>query len=352
MTSTTRQEAAPRDPAAGAPPRPPMHPASGVREMKLRPHELTDAITPAEQLFVLAHFGVPRVDPAEWSLTIDGLTERLSHFSLDALKAHPKRIVEAVHQCAGSPLHPAVPTRRAANLRWGGVDLATLLGKIGIDRRARYIWSYGLDGGSFFDRSCDWYVKDLPLERLAAGDVLLAYELNGAPLAAEHGFPLRLVVPGYYGTNSVKWLWRLRLAEARAEGLFTAILYDDAVDIEKPTVAPPQRRPVWALAPEAIIVAPAPDTVVALGKPVEIWGWAWSFGGITAVEVSVDGGVHYGPAVPEKRRGWSWQRFSSRWTPAATGEVTLSVRAFTDDGVGQPSAGARNAIHTVRIMIR
>ena len=70
--------------------------------------------------------------------------------------------------------------------------------------------------GDFAGTSCDWFVKDLPVARLAAGDLLLAYELNGAPLPAEHGFPVRLVVPGYYGTNSVKWLWRLHLAEGRA----------------------------------------------------------------------------------------------------------------------------------------
>jgi DMSO/TMAO reductase YedYZ molybdopterin-dependent catalytic subunit len=71
---------------------------------------------------------------------------------------------------------------------------------------------------------------DLPLERFAAGDVLIAYELNGAPLPAEHGFPARLVVPGYYGTNSVKWLWRLRFAEHRAEGPFTTTFYNDSAE--------------------------------------------------------------------------------------------------------------------------
>lgn len=196
MISGNTHGAAQRDPEAGAPRRPPMHPASGVRDMKLQPHEMTDSITRAEQLFTLAHFGIPRVDPAQWSLTIDGLTERIGCFSLDTLRARPKHIVEAVHQCAGSPLHPEVPTRRVANLRWGGVDLVTLLSEIGIDPRARYIWSYGLDGGSFAGTPCDWYIKDLPLERLAVGAVLLAYELNGTPLPAEHGFPLRLVVPG------------------------------------------------------------------------------------------------------------------------------------------------------------
>jgi sulfane dehydrogenase subunit SoxC len=183
--------------------RPPMDPASGVRRVKLRPHETTDAVTATENLHVIAHLGVPRVDSAQWSLAIDGLVGRAHTLSLDELRARPKRTVESVHQCCGSPLEPTVPTRRVTNVRWGGVDLAALLNELQIDPRARFLWSYGLDGGDFAGTSCDWFVKDLPLERLAAGDVLLAYEPNGAPLPAEHGFPVRLVVPGYYGTNSV-----------------------------------------------------------------------------------------------------------------------------------------------------
>jgi DMSO/TMAO reductase YedYZ molybdopterin-dependent catalytic subunit len=155
--------------------------------------------------------------------------------------------------------------------------------------RARFLWSFGLDGGSFADETCDWFVKDLPLARLQAGSVLIAYELNGAPLPPEHGFPARLVVLGYYGTNSVKWLWRLCLAEHRIEGLFTRRLYNDALEAPDIAAGLPSSRPVWATAPESIIVAPAPDTVLAADETTDIWGWAWSFRGIAAVEITVTG---------------------------------------------------------------
>lgn len=338
--------------AHAAPNRPPMEPAVGVRRVPLRPHEMTGALTATEDLFVLAHLGIPRVDPAQWSLAIDGLVRRTQVFTLDDLKARPKTMVEAMHQCVGNPLEPNVPTRRVANVRWGGVDLAALLDELAIEPQARFLWSYGLDGGDFAGTSCDWYVKDLPLERLAAGGVLLAYELSGAPLPAEHGFPVRLVVPGYYGTNSVKWLWRMHLAERRAEGPFTTVFYNDsrsAVDI---AAGLPSLRPVWAIAPESLIVAPAPDAVVAVGEPIEIWGWAWSFRGIAAAEVSVDGGATFTRAALEPRRGWRWQRFSLRWRPSDRGEALLSVRALEADGTGQPFEGARNAIHTVPIVVR
>jgi sulfane dehydrogenase subunit SoxC len=337
---------------SSTPIRPPMDPASGVRRVKLRPHETTDAVTATDNLFVLAHLGVPRIDPAQWSLTIDGLVGRARTFRLDDLKARPKRTVEAVHQCCGNPLEPTVPTRRVTNVRWAGVDLAALFNELEIDPRARFLWSYGLDGGDFVGTSCDWFVKDLPLERLAAGDVLLAYELNDAPLPAEHGFPVRLVVPGYYGTNSVKWLWRLHLVERRAEGPFTTVFYNDNVSANDVAAGLPARRPVWAIAPESIIVAPAPDSVVAVGEPTEIWGWAWSFRGIAAVEISVDGGANFTRATLGPRRGWTWQRFSLSWRPTERCDALLSVRALEVGGATQPLEGARNSIHAVRIVVR
>src|SRR5262245_24681229 len=333
------------------PARPAMDPGMPQRRIKLHPHEMASAVTAASNLFVVAHFGVPRVDPAQWSLSIGGMVERPRSFGLDELKARPKRVLEAVHQCCGSPLEPTVPTRRVANVRWGGADLAALLDELDLDPSARFLWSFGLDGGEFVRTRNDWYVKDLPIERLAAGDVLLAYELNGRPLPAEHGFPLRLVVPGYYATNSVKWLWRLHLAGRRAERPFTTAFYNDHPGI-RGAAAGKRSRPVWATAPESVIVRPAPGTRIAVGEPVEIRGWAWSFNGATALEVSFDDGASFTRAALERPRGWAWQSFSLLWMPLEPGEVRLSARAFDADGAAQPLDGARNAVHTVPVLVQ
>jgi sulfane dehydrogenase subunit SoxC len=331
--------------------RPPMDPDRGVRSIKLAPHQLADQVTPTDGLFVLAHLGVPRVDAAQWSLVIDGLVDRDFTLTLDELKAMPKTVVESVHNCCGSPLEPRVPTRRVANVRWGGVDLARLLDQLGVDADARYLWSYGLDGGEFAGRRCDWFVKDLPIERLTVGGVLVAYELNGEPLPVEHGFPARLVVPGYYGTNSVKWLWRLCLADRRADGLFASELYNDDLSDADVAAGLPKRGPVWAIAPDSIIVTPPPDAVLAKREPVEISGWAWSFREIEAVEVSTDGGENFARAALEERRRWAWRRFTLSWKPARAGETTIVARAIEAGGTAQPRDGARNAVHAVRVTI-
>ena len=234
----------------------------------------------------------------------------------------------------------------------GGADLAALFHEVGIDPRARFLWSYGRDGGTFAGTPCDWYVKDMPLARISAGDVLLAYEVNGAPLPPEHGFPVRLVIPGYFGTNSVKWLWRLHLAEQRAGGLFTTRFYNDATSADDVAAGLPPQRPIWATVPESIIVAPAPDSTLALGEPAEIWGWAWSFRGIAQVDVSLDGGASFVTARLEEKRGFAWQRFALPWRPAERGEALLCARAFETAGAGQPRDGARNAMHTVPVVVR
>ena len=233
--------------------------------------------------------------------------------------------------------------RRIANVVWRGVDLADLLRDCGAQPQAQFLWAYGLDHGDYDGVSAKWYVKDLPLRRLDDGGVLLAYAVNGEPLTPEHGFPLRLIIPGYYGTNTVKWLWRLELAEGRATGPFTTELYNDP----DPTTG--GTRPVWEAPPESLIVAPAPSALSA--TPREIWGWTWAAAGVARVDVSIDGGNTWSPARLESRRQWSWQRFAFDWRPAGAGSYTLAARATDTRGAVQPMHKARNAVHTVTVAI-
>jgi DMSO/TMAO reductase YedYZ molybdopterin-dependent catalytic subunit len=324
-----------------------LEPARPFMRHPLRPHQLEDRVTRTEDAIVLCHLGVPRLDAATWSFSIDGLVRHPMRLSLAELMHRPRIEITSVHQCCGSPLEPEKPTRRVCNVVWGGVRLADLLAECQPDPAARFVWSRGADYGVFNGLDCNAYVKDLPLDR-AAADVLVAYEMNRAPLQPEHGLPARLIVPGYYGTNSVKWLTGITLSESRAASPFTTRWYNDPVrDVSGRATG--AATPVWSIAPESVIVAPAPDRSVARRAPVEVWGWAWADGGVSAVEVSIDGGASWRPADLEPPIGRAWQRFSVIWRPAQAGRYELCSSARTAEGRRQPASGARNELHRVAI---
>ena len=322
-----------------------MEPAGFFRRVPLAPHQLRERLTPTSDAIVLCHLGVPRFDRDAWSLTVDGLVARTLRLSFADLAAFPKTEVATVHQCAGSPLAPREPTRRVCNVRWSGARLTDILAACHPTTPAAYLWSFGADHGEFGGLVHDAYVKDLPLVR-AAHDVLVAYEINGAPLPAEHGFPARLVVPGFYGTNSVKWLTRMTLAATRAESAFTTRWYNDPI-----SDAGSETTPVWSIAPESVIVSPAPGQVLAGDARHDIWGWAWADGGVARVEVSADGGRHWQEAEVEGQAGREWQRFRLSWRPSAAEAAVLCARSHGRDGKIQPDHDRRNAVHRVEIFV-
>ena len=311
-----------------------------VADYKLKPDELVDAVTPTSDLFVLAHLGVPDISLDTWSLTLDGLVERPMKFDFASITKFPKRTLLAVHKCSGSPLKPTVPTRQVANVEWAGIDLHDFLSAAGAAPNATYLWAYGLDNGEFAGHEQDSYLKDIPLSRVREEGALLAYELNGQPLPLEHGFPLRLVVPGFYGTNNVKWLHKLHVATERARSAFTTTYYNDPLPGKDAT------KPVWEIEPECQFVYPDADADVPVGD-VEVWGWCWSNCEVVGVEVSSDDGFSWQDALVEPRRQWSWQRFSHTLHIDIPGEVNLVCRATDAKGRTQPLSGARNEIYSI-----
>ena len=319
-----------------------------VRDYNLEPDAMTERITPAEDLFVLAHIGVPEISVSNWTLEICGLISKPVTLNFDSLSEFPKRTLETVHKCAGSPFDPTVPTRQVGNVIWGGIDIRDLMDAVGVQMAATYLWAFGPDHGKFADAEHHNYQKDVPLARIADGDVLLAYELNGERLSAKHGFPVRLVVPGYYATNSVKWLYRLEFADRRADGFFTTTLYNDPDFKADPSGN--TKSPVWEIAPESLIVSPAAD-VDLQNSDTEIWGWAWSNCQVRSVEVSTDGGQTWENAALEPPKERSWQRFSYPWTPTGSGTFELSCRATDVKGESQPAKSARNAVHTISVSV-
>jgi sulfane dehydrogenase subunit SoxC len=314
-----------------------------VFNVSIAPVHLSRRLTRTEDLFVLAHMSVPNVHENDWSLEICGLVDRPAAISFDQLLDYPRRTIEAVHECAGNPFEPSEPARQVANVKWGGVDLKDLFNGVKIDPSATHLWAYGLDYGGFGGLQTSHYRKDVPLTRIGTSDVMIAYELNGERLSSEHGFPARLVVPDFYGTNSVKWLCRLELADQRPEGIFTTQFYNDAIQGGG-------TKPVWAIEPESMFVSPVPDSKMRL-QASEIWGWAWSSSPIKLVEVSFDGGRTWREAQIESRQEHSWQKFRTDWSPPQPGEYQLRCRATDDQGRVQPVMGARNSIYTVNVVV-
>lgn len=320
----------------------PMSPHETTR-FKLRPDQLVSRVTPTESIYVLAHFGVPRIEAADWRLEVAGLVARPLTLTLDAIKAFPKVEIESFIKCAGFPHDDTINTRAVSNAVWGGARLADVLEAAGVAPEARYLWAFAPDHGTYARWSAPRYAKDLPMDRAWAGDVLLAYEVNGEPLPATHGFPLRLFVPGFYGTNNVKWLCRLEAAAERVAHVFTTELYNDPVG----PAGEGHTAPVWRAAPEALIVEPADRGEIAAGD-IDVWGWCWGADEIVAVDVSIDGGQSWRPARVTPRRQWEWQAFTAECTLPA-GAHKILARARDAAGRVQPPRAARNAMHEIDV---
>ena len=305
-------------------------------------HALEKWITDEEDLFLVTHMGFLEVDPAEWYVEIGGLVDSPVTLRLPDLQAIPKREYMSFHECAGSPLAPTEPKRRIGNVVWTGVPLADVLHRAGIRGEASFIWTAGLEWGEYAGLVNETFQKDLPIAKALSPEVLLALEVNGKPLSPDRGGPVRLVVPGWYGTNSVKWIGSITAADRRAPGPYTTRFYND------PT--PTGTRPVWATAPESVIVAPDPALPLGTGRICLIWGWAWGDAPIASVEVSVDGGDTWHAASIGARKDRSWQKFEYEWQPPE-GRYVVMCRCTDVNGETQPAADARNAIHEVTVTV-
>ena len=300
----------------------------------------TNYITPVADVFQVNHFDVPKIRPEGWTIKVGGLAKWQLDLTMADLEDMPHTEVTAFHECAGSPIHPHIPQRRIANIKWTGVPLALILREIGVDERARYVLSRGADGGTWQSMRHPSYEKDLPLAKALDLSVLLAVAMNDAPLSIGHGGPVRLVVPGYYGTNSTKWLRQILISAGRSKSAFTTTYYTDR-EVIGGTI---RETPVWDVAPNSIIVAPSSRHPVGRGQG-EIWGWCWGVHPITRLDVSTDNGESWTSAELNTRNGYSWQRFSLSWVPPAAGEYCISSRATDDRGRTQPEETRRNRVY-------
>jgi DMSO/TMAO reductase YedYZ molybdopterin-dependent catalytic subunit len=319
-------------------------------------------ITPNRQFYLRNHFAIPRIPRDAWRLAIAGAVARPTRLTYEQLRALPHRVILTTMECAGNgraymdPQPSGEPWRYGAvsAAEWIGVPLAAVLALAGLRASAREIAFEGADSGSVRDAEQTMsYARSLPVRQALHRDTLLAWAMNGEELPEEHGFPLRLIVPGWYGMASVKWLTRI---EARTEP-FAGFFQRDRYVLDSPTA--PDPVPLTRMPPRSLIIDPPEGATLAPGDN-RIRGLAWSgAGAVTRVEVSVDDGATWAPAeFTSARTPYLWRRWEYAWTASANREAVLCSRAFDARRHAQPLGAvwnrlgyANNAVQRVRVSI-
>ncbi len=304
-------------------------------------------VTPIELFFVRNHAPAPAIEPDAYRLRVEGLVERPRDLSLAELKELPAVTLEATLQCAGNrrdqlmalehiPGEVGWGSEAISHGVWRGVPLRAVLARAGVRASARHVAFEGLDeieqGGAAFGLG-----GSVPLEKGLAGDVLLAYELNGAPLPAEHGFPLRAVVPGYIGARSVKWLGKIRLQREPSDNYYQAHAYKlFPPDVRAETADWARGLMLSELSLNAAVCAPEPGARLKAGRN-RIMGYAAAGGNRTVerVDVSADGGRAWVEAELSARKPWSWRLWSVA-LDLPPGEHELVARAWDSAANTQP----------------
>ncbi len=308
---------------------------------------LDDFVTRTEDFFVRCHFPIPEIARDRWRLGINGQVEQTLELSLDALRALPAVSVMATLECAGngrvflSPRAEGTQWERGAvgNAVWTGVPLKTVLERAGVKPAASEVILIGSDHGEIETApgpgGSIHYARSVPLGK-ANDDVLLAWAMNGADLTPAHGFPLRAIVPGWYGMASVKWLDEIVVTDRPFHGYYQSVDYA----YWSRSNGEPSLVPITALQVKAQIARPSPWETVPRGEAYLVRGAAWSSAAaIIRVEISTDGGAHWADARlgdQAERNAWRWWEYD--WTtPSTPGRNTLMVRAHDEKGRTQPA---------------
>jgi DMSO/TMAO reductase YedYZ molybdopterin-dependent catalytic subunit len=311
-------------------------PRPDVRLLDVR--TITGPITPADQFFTTQHYGHPVVDPSSFRLRVSGMVDRELSLSLDDLRAMGGTEIVAGFECSGNrrPLQGL-----SGNGRWTGVPLRAVLDRAGLKAEAREIVFFGADRGKeeveFRTQKYEveqQYGRSMTRDQVMGTETLLAYAMNGAPLTRHQGFPLRVLVPGWYGAPNVKWLAEIHVQDVAYLGKYQARWYrtlrGEVINGELKWV----EKPITHQQLKSFIAR-----VTKRGDAVRVVGVVLNDGtAIRSVEVKVDDGpwqqATLDPSTTEK---YSWKLFSYDWTGATPGEHTIVSRVTDVNGQVQPT---------------
>jgi DMSO/TMAO reductase YedYZ molybdopterin-dependent catalytic subunit len=324
-------------------------------------------VTPVGMHYLLIHYDVPAVAAGAWRLHLGGAVERTVSLSLAELRSLPSVTRRVTMECAGNgrallaprPVSQPWLTEAVGTGEWTGVPLRTVLEAAGVAGDAVEVLFTGLDRG--FEGGVEQvYERSLPLSEALGEDALLAYELNGGPLPPQHGFPLRLVIAGWYGMAHVKWLDKITVLTQPFAG------YQQAVGYRMYDADGNAGAPVTRILPRSLTCHPGvPDFMsrerVLDAGPTVLEGRAWSgWGAIERVEVSVDGGATWEDArVEDPVDPRAWQGWSYDWDASTPGAYVIASRATDAAGNTQPAEPpwnlkgyANNAVERVPVTVR
>jgi len=323
-------------------------------------------VTPTGLHYLLIHYDIPAVDSAAWHLKIAGEVGTPLDLSLEQIKKRPRRTLPVTMECAGNGRALFAPRRISqpwlleaiGTAEWTGTPLGSILEEAGVNKGAAEIVFTGLDQGVEGEQ-VQFYQRSLTVAEAMHDDVLLAYEMNGEPLPAQHGYPLRLMMPGWYGMASVKWLGRIEAVREPFQGYQMARAYHYTQSADG------SGDPVTLIRARALMIPPGipdymtRDRLVAVGA-VTLTGKAWAGRSrVSRVEVSVDGGSTWSEArLGAAASPYAWSNWTFVWN-AVPGECELNVRASDADGNVQPmeqewnfGGYGNNGVQRVRVIVR
>jgi sulfite oxidase len=302
-------------------------------------------VTPVDAFYVRQHLPRPApIEPMAYRLAVNGMVSRPLTLTLADLERLPQQTIPATLECAGNgraffrPQVPGIQWGRGAvgNAEWSGPRVSDVLALAGADRSAAFLEIDGADQGA---GGTPDFIRSMPMKKALDDSTVLALRMNGLPIPDIHGFPARLIVPGWCGSSFVKWVTRLSPTAARHNGFFM----NPAYRFPKTAVAPggaanaADLEPIEGMPVKSTITAPEDQTSLALGPQV-IRGFAWAGEeAIERVEVSTDGGSRWSDAeLSPQRLRFAWRLWQLRWQPANPGYYTILSRATDSAGRVQP----------------
>ena len=285
--------------------------------------------------YVVQHYGQPQLDLNSYKLDLTGLVNKPLSFTLDELRALPSREIDCGFECGGNGnrmFHGLV-----GNARWRGISLPALLQEAGIQPAGREVVFFGGDIGTEEIRGRQVekaFARSLSVEDAMRPDNMIVYEMNGQPLEVEHGSPMRLLLPGFYGVANVKWLTQIHVQDTRYMGRFMG---RDYVTLKREMVGGQERwveNSVARMNLKSVIVR-----VTRRGNVHRISGFALNDGTpLRSIEVSIDGGPWQQATIDPQASQYSWKPFYLEWSGATPGEHTVVSRVTDINGHTQAVA--------------